>query len=92
MRDGSMSNGVKSRLGAQDVGKLTFNVHVPAAGRYTLAVNYTGIGFDSTPRLAVNGTAVTGSVISATCISTTPIQDARFLKWLPALKAFKSPL
>jgi len=65
MRDGSMSNGVKSRLGAQDVGKLTFNVHVPAAGRYTLAVEYAGIGFDSTPRLAINGTAVTGSVAPA---------------------------
>jgi hypothetical protein len=65
MRDGSMSNGVKSRLGAQDVGKLTFNVHVPAAGRYNLAVEYAGIGFDATPRLAVNGTAATGSVAPA---------------------------
>ena len=65
MRDGAMSNGAKSRLGANDVGTLTFQVHVPAPGRYDLAVEYTGIGFEATPRLAVNGVAVTGSVGTA---------------------------
>ena len=71
MRDGSMSNGAKSRLGARDVGKLSFPVHVPSAGRYDLAVEYTGIGFDATPRLSVNGTVVTGSVATA------PVDPAR---------------
>lgn len=65
MRDGAMSNGAKSRLGARDVGTLTFHVHVAEAGRYNLAVEYTGIGFEATPRLAVNGAAVPGSVGTA---------------------------
>jgi hypothetical protein len=65
MRDASMSSGGKSRLGARDVGKLTFKVHVPAAGRYKLAVEYAGIGFGATPRLAVNGRVATGSVTTA---------------------------
>ena len=47
MRDASMSSGGKSRLGARDVGKLTFTVHVPAAGKYKLAVEYAGIGFEA---------------------------------------------
>jgi hypothetical protein len=71
MRDGSMSNGAKSRLGAKDVGKLSFRVHVPAAGRYDVAVEYTGIGFDATPRLSVNGAVVAGSA------GTVPIDPAR---------------
>jgi hypothetical protein len=61
MRDGSMSNGAKVRLGANDVGQLTFRVHLPKAGAYTLAVNYAGIGFDATPRLNANGSAVPGT-------------------------------
>jgi len=65
MRDGSMSLGGKSRLGAKDVGTLTFQVHVPAAGKYNLVVDYAGIGFDATPRLAVNGALVSGSVSAA---------------------------
>ena len=56
-----MSNGTKSRLGAKDVGKLTFNITVAKAGTYNLAVNYAGIGFDATPRLVANGKAVAGS-------------------------------
>ena len=79
MRDGSMSNGVKSRLGAKDVGKLTFTVHVPAAGRYNLAVDYAGIGFDSTPRLAVNGGTVTGSVAPAPVDPERAVRRARDL-------------
>lgn len=66
MRDASMSNGVKSRLGAGAVGALTFTVHVPKAGRYDLAVTYADIGFAAQPRLAANGQAVTGSVAQAT--------------------------
>jgi hypothetical protein len=62
MRDGSMSNGAKSRLGAKDVGKLTFEVLVPSAGSYDLVVEYTDIGLDAAPRLTVNSYAVTGSV------------------------------
>ena len=61
MRDASMSNGGKTRLGAKNVGKLTFHITVPKAGRYALAVNYAGIGFAATPRLAVNGNGVTGA-------------------------------
>jgi hypothetical protein len=61
MRDLSMSNGAKSRLGANDVGKLTFNIYVAASGRYSLALNYAGIGFAATPRLAVNGTSLPGT-------------------------------
>jgi hypothetical protein len=66
MRDASMSSGGKSRVGAKDVGTLTFKVHVAAAGKYTLAAEYAGIGFEATPRLTVNGRVATGSVTSAT--------------------------
>jgi len=62
VRDRSMSNGAKSRLGANDVGKLTFEVLAPDAGSYDLAVRYTDIGFDATPRLSVNGRPVAGAV------------------------------
>ena len=61
MRDASMSNGGKTRLGSRNVGKLTFHITVPKAGRYSLAVNYAGIGFTATPRLAANGNAVAGT-------------------------------
>lgn len=65
MRDGSMSNGGKVRLGARDVGLLTFHVHVPGAGAYQLAVRYEDIGFAATPRLIANGTAVRGGAAAA---------------------------
>ena len=61
MRDRSMSNGGKVRLGAKDVGRLTFHVRVPSAGAYTLAVDYEDIGFPATPRLIANGEAVRGA-------------------------------
>jgi hypothetical protein len=61
MRDGSMSNGAKVRLGAKDIGRLTFDVRVPSAGAYTLAVDYEDIGFPATPRLIANGGAVAGA-------------------------------
>jgi hypothetical protein len=61
MRDRSMSNGGKVRLGAKDVGRLTFHVLVPAAGTYTLAVDYEDIGFPATPRLIANREAVHGT-------------------------------
>jgi hypothetical protein len=61
MRDRSMSNGGKVRLGAKDVGRLTFHIRVPSAGTYTLAVDYEDIGFPATPRLIANGAAVPGS-------------------------------
>ena len=61
MRDASMSNGAKARLGANNVGKLTFQIAVPKAGRYSLAVNYAGIGFAATPRLVANGKPLSGS-------------------------------
>src|SRR5262249_28113672 len=62
MRDPSMSNGAKARLGANEVGKLTFHVHLPSTGPYALAVNYASIGFDAAPRLAANGSPVQGSI------------------------------
>ncbi|MEO6080472.1 MAG: exo-alpha-sialidase [Steroidobacteraceae bacterium] len=65
MRDGSMSNGGKSRVAGQNVGKLTFKVYMPKAGRYTLGVNYAGIGFDTKPRLTLNRKEVAGSVAPA---------------------------
>ena len=65
MRDASMSNGAKTRLGAGAVGSLTFTVHVAKAGRYNLAVNYANIGFAAQPRLAANGQAVAGTVGAA---------------------------
>ena len=61
MRDRSMSNGGKVRLGAKDVGRLTFHVRVPDAGAYTLAVDYEDIGFPATPRLIANGEAIRGT-------------------------------
>jgi hypothetical protein len=61
MRDASMSNGAKARLGAKDIGRLSFRVHMAKQGTYRLAVNYGDIGFASTPRLRANGKAVSGS-------------------------------
>jgi hypothetical protein len=61
MRDESMSNHAKVRLGAKDIGRLTFNLHVLGAGAYTLAVNYEDIGFSATPRLIANGAAISGT-------------------------------
>lgn len=61
MRDESMSNHAKVRLGAKDIGRLTFEVHVPSAGPYVLAVNYEDIGFSATPRVMANGAAVSGA-------------------------------
>ncbi len=66
MRDGSMSNGAKARVGANDIGRLTFRVHLPADGAYALAVNFAGIGFDGSPRLFANGNAVRGAMALVT--------------------------
>jgi len=62
MRDPSMSNGAKTRLGANDIGRLSFRIHVAKPGAYRLAVNYGDIGFASSPRLRANGKAITASV------------------------------
>lgn len=61
LRDPLMSNGAKVRLGANAIGRLTFHINVAKAGSYALAVHYSGIGFDSTPRLFANHQALTGS-------------------------------
>jgi hypothetical protein len=61
MRDPSMSNGAKARLGAREIGRLTFQVHMAKAGSYRLAVNHGDIGFASTPRLQINGKPVSGT-------------------------------
>jgi hypothetical protein len=66
MRDESMSNHAKVRLGAKDIGRLTFEVHIPSAGTYTLAVNYEDIGFSATPRLIANGAAISGTAAALT--------------------------
>jgi hypothetical protein len=71
MRDASMSNGAKVRLGAKDVGRLTFHVHLAKAGRYALGVNYGGIGFAATPRLVANGNILLGA------IAPVPVDEAR---------------
>jgi hypothetical protein len=47
MRDGSMSNGAKVRLGAKDVGKLTFDVYVAKAGRYRLGAKVAPLPIDA---------------------------------------------
>jgi hypothetical protein len=60
MRDPSMSNGAKARLGANDIGRLTFHVHIAKQGTYRLAVNYGDIGFSATPRLITNGKSASG--------------------------------
>ncbi len=60
MRDASMSNGAKSRLGAR-TGTLTFRIHVPVAGPYRLTVNYADLGYPAMPGLKANGMAVTGT-------------------------------
>jgi hypothetical protein len=49
------------RLGAKDVGRLTFRIHVARAGTYRLAVNYGDIGFPASPRLTVNATSVSAN-------------------------------
>lgn len=65
MRDPSMSNGAKVRLGANDIGRLTFRIHLARGGNYRLAVNYGDIGFAATPRLIANGAAVAGTAAAA---------------------------
>jgi hypothetical protein len=65
MRDGSMSNGAEVRLGAKDIGRLTFRVNLPTEGIYRLAVNYEDIGFPATPRLIANDAAVGGTAAAA---------------------------
>jgi hypothetical protein len=65
MRDGSMSNGAKARLGAEEIGRLTFHVHVAKDGPYTLTVNYEDIGFPATPRLVSNGRTAQGTAAEA---------------------------
>ena len=64
MRDASMSNGAKVRLGANDIGRLTFHVHLAKDGPYTLAVNYGDIGFSATPRLIANGDVLQGTAVT----------------------------
>lgn len=61
MRDRSMSNGAKVRLGANNIGHLTFHIHLAQGGSYRLAVNYGDIGFAAIPRLAANGAAIAGT-------------------------------
>lgn len=61
MRDASMSNGAKVRLGAKDIGHLTFHVHLATDGLYTVAANYEDIGFAAMPRLLANGDAIQGT-------------------------------
>jgi hypothetical protein len=65
MHDPAMSNNAKVRLGSGDVGRLTYRITVPNAGRYRLHLRYAGIGFDATPRLIVNGHVLKGSVAAA---------------------------
>jgi hypothetical protein len=71
MRDASMSNGAKVRLGAKEVGRLTFHVVLAKGGRYGLGVNYSGIGFAATPRLIANGTALQGTAAAV------PVDEAK---------------
>ncbi|HWB82960.1 MAG TPA: hypothetical protein VG675_02385 [Bryobacteraceae bacterium] len=63
LRDASRSNGAKVRLGAKDVGRLTFHIHVAKAGTYRIAVRYEDIGFSAVPRLIANGAALQGQSI-----------------------------
>ena len=79
MRDASMSNGAKARLGAKNVGKLTFHVFMPKAGVYALAVNYAGIGFTATPRLSANGKSLAGAIAPAPVDPDKAAQRARDL-------------
>jgi hypothetical protein len=65
MRDGSMSNGAKVRLGAKDIGRLTFLLVLPNEDLYNLVVNYEDIGFPATPRLIANGAVVNGTAAAA---------------------------
>jgi hypothetical protein len=65
MHDASMSNGAKVRLGAKDIGRLTFRIHLAQGGTYRLGVNYGDIGFAATPRLIANGAAVSGTTQTA---------------------------
>ena len=61
MRDASMSNGAKSRLGAVGHGSLSFRIHIAKAGQYRLKVDYSDLGYAATPRLSANGKVVTGT-------------------------------
>ena len=73
--DRSMSNGTKVRLGAKEVGLLTFQIHVPAAASYTLSAEYTDIGFPATPRLAANRQPVRGAEEAVSASTDQPARD-----------------
>ena len=73
MRDPSMSNGAKARLGAKD-GRLTFHVTVPKAGTYALGTNYIDLGYEASPGLMANGKPVTGTVQA---LPLDPVQEAK---------------
>jgi hypothetical protein len=62
MRDPSMSNESKVRLGSGEIGRLTYRITVPAAGSYDVRLHFGQIGFDATPRLTVNGQQLRGTV------------------------------
>lgn len=79
MNDPSMSNGRKVRLGAKDVGRLKFLIHVADGGAHRLSVNYGDIGFAATPRLIVNGTPVSGTAAPAPLDSALAARQARDL-------------
>jgi hypothetical protein len=61
MRDASMSNGAKSRLGARGHGVLGFRIQAAKAGAHRLVVNYSDLGYPAQPALRVNGQAVQGT-------------------------------
>ncbi len=63
MRDPAMSNGAKVRLGAKEIGHLTFHIYLAKAGPYHLAVSYSDIGIPATPRLTANGEALQGTTL-----------------------------
>jgi hypothetical protein len=79
MRDASMSNGAKVRLGAKDVGKLVFHVHMAKDGPYTVSVNYGDIGFAAAPRLMANGAPLQGTAAPVVLDAATASRRARDL-------------
>jgi len=64
LRDPAMSNGAKIRLGAKEIGHLTFSIRVGKQGTYKVAVRYEDIGFPAVPRLIANGRILQGRSIA----------------------------
>ncbi len=53
-----LSNGGKARVAAAPLGRLTFDIHVDAAGTRPVTVRYSDLGLPAQPQVSINGSRV----------------------------------